>query len=228
MKNLRPKNADADTIDSTPISIYDEDEIVWRHLSAAEGYAELGMYAEAHRELDLADQHSEFRLDVAKQKLNLYIAEERWTDAAIYGEIMTEFDPDEPSHFMKYATALHGLGKTDTAIYALSLAPSKAERDPNYQFRLATYELEAGFCEEALYHLENAIALNPELKQTALLDPDLADLVLEVPPIPRFIASEPEYDPDEFENCEVGSAAFSHSSTSATGFDPEENFDCPF
>ncbi|MFT4548292.1 MAG: tetratricopeptide (TPR) repeat protein [Pseudoalteromonas tetraodonis] len=221
MTQLRPNNTDADT--TAPFFIYDEDELVWRHLSAAEGYTELGMYAEAHRELDLADQHSEFRLDVAKRKLNLYLMEERWKDAAIYGEIMTEFDPDEPSHFMKYATALHGLGRTDTAIYALSLAPSKAERDPNYQFRLAAYELEAGFREEALYHLENALALNPELKKTALLDPELADLVLEVPPIPRFVASEPEYDPEEYED--VADAFMQHIGSQ---LESDEDFDCPF
>ena len=42
-----------------------ENEKQWQQLSAAEGYAELGMFAEAHQQLDLADEYHDFRLEVA-------------------------------------------------------------------------------------------------------------------------------------------------------------------
>jgi len=226
----------------------DDDEALWRRFSVAEGYAELGMYAEAHEELDLADQETGFRLlEVAVRKLDLFLAEGRWKDAAIYGEILTEFDPDEPAHFMKFATALHETGRTDTAIHALSLAPPKLERDPEYQYRLAGYELAAGTREDALFHLENAFALKPELRATALADPNLNSLVAEIPAKPRFIPSTPEYeyapgdtdeDEDEDEDeedwevaeweVEDKPASFECDPTAKPDFESDSDFECPF
>jgi tetratricopeptide (TPR) repeat protein len=200
----------------------DRDKGPWRQLIAAEGYTELGMYAEAHQELDLADQHEQFRMEVAARRLDVFLAQERWKDAAIYGEIMTEFFPDEPEHFMKYATALHELGQTGTAIYALSLAPADLERDPDYQFRLAGYELVAGTREEALFHLENAIALDSDRRESARRDPQLMALVDEVPDEPRFIPSQPPYEPEPGEEEE-----WTHSELYPFG-DPNDDFDCPF
>lgn len=216
-------------------ALADEDDELWQQLSAAEGYTELGMFAEAHRELNLVDQHEEFRLEVAIRKLDLFLAEKRWKDAAIYGEILTEFDEEEPAHFMKYATALHELGRADTAIYVLSLAPSKLERDPEFHWRLAGYELEAGTSEEALFHLENAIALDPELRHTARHDPQLKALVNEVPEAPRFIPSQPEYEPEpgERDNRDDGAGDGEVAASEFDPFDPfdptaDTDFECPF
>lgn len=167
-------------------------------MTAAEGYTELGMFAEAHEQLDLADARGDFRLEVAIRKLDLFLLEKRWKEAVIYGEILTEFLPEEPEYYMKYATALHALGRTDRAIHVLWLAAyetdpaAQVERDPEYQFRLANYELEAGTREDALLHLENAIALEPKLRSRAWLSPKLRPLIAELPWVPRFVPSQPE------------------------------------
>ena len=162
-----------------------------RQLSAAEGYAQLKMYDEAHCELDEVDQHGGFCVEVAIRKLDLYLAESKWKEAAIYGEILTEFLPDEPTHFMKYAKALEELGRTDTAIYVLSLAPQELENDPEFQYRMATYELDSGTREEALIHLENAIALDPNMRKRAWMEAKFRTLMAELPWEPRFVSSQP-------------------------------------
>ena len=86
---------------------------------AAEGYAAIKMFREAHHQLDLADQLSEWRMTVALMRLDLFVKEHRWDEASIYGELMCELDPDEPDHFKKYATALHARGESDQALWLL-------------------------------------------------------------------------------------------------------------
>ncbi|MGI9241505.1 MAG: tetratricopeptide repeat protein [Verrucomicrobiales bacterium] len=188
---MTPRALPEDTYDNLNQIAACENEEPWRQLSAAEGYAELGMFAEAHQQLDLADKYHDFRLEVAIRKLDLFLLEGRWNNAAIYGEILTDFLPEDQAPLMKYAAALHELGQTDRAIYVLSLAPEEAERDPNYQFRLAGYEMEAGSRDDALLHLENAIALEPKMRARAWADPRLRTLIAELPWESRFVYAHP-------------------------------------
>ena len=208
-----------------------ENEKQWQQLSAAEGYAELGMFAEAHQQLDLADEYHDFRLEVAVRKLDLFVLEKRWKDAVIFGEILTEFLPEEQAPLMKYATALHELGHTDRAIHALSLAADEFECDPEYQFRLAGYEIEAGSRTDALRHLENAIALDPKVRTRAWVDPILRPLIAELPWEPRFVHSHPEsmelrgVDPSDSTTSTAGKSGFWNVEFSD---DDEEDSNCPF
>ena len=155
----------------------------------------------------------------------------RWKDAVILGEILTEFLPEEQAPLMKYATALHELGHTDRAIHALWLAADEFECDPEYQFRLAGYEIEAGSRTDALRHLENAIALDPKVRTRAWVDPILRPLIAELPWEPRFVHSHPEsmelrgVDPSDSTTSTAGKSGFWNVEFSD---DDEEDSNCPF
>jgi hypothetical protein len=143
---------------------------------AAEGYAAISMFSEAHHQLDLAEMMPEWRITVAAMKLDLFMREHCWAEAAIYGALMCDLMPDNPDHFKKYATAMQALGKKDEALCLLRQHAETFHWDPEYHYCLGKLEVTAGAEEPALYHISQAIASNSIFRKVALCDPELVTI----------------------------------------------------
>lgn len=156
-----------------------------KHLIAAEGFFDLGMYAEAHEQLELADKDPDLRMAVAARQLDLYIAEERWEDAVILGEVLADLDPENGDYSLQWARALHAQGKSEAALEVLGEAFCELEHDPEYRYYTALYSAVVGQSRKALYNLGQAIAMDSDWLKVALTEPELKDLVEKLPPILR-------------------------------------------
>jgi tetratricopeptide (TPR) repeat protein len=152
------------------------------NLLAAEGYFELEMFEDALDELETADQLPENRMEVLTMQLSIFLAQKRWKDSLPLGEALCDLDPDEPQYFIQYAYALRELDRFEDARCVLLDGPEELEQSSLFYYNLACYEALLGETTTALSTLQHAFAIDPDLKSTALADPDLKSIHDNLPP----------------------------------------------
>src|SRR4051794_30635036 len=87
----------------------------FRHLTAAEGYAELGMFPEADRELDEIDPWVRHVPEVLAVRLRIYHGLKKWELLRVVAGKLAEFDPDEPQWTLSLAWATRRLESVEAA-----------------------------------------------------------------------------------------------------------------
>lgn len=147
-----------------------------RRIIAAQGYVELGLYAEAQGELSLLPPDASVRPDVTELVILCRMGEHHWDQALGLARKLCMDEPTEPGGFIHAAYCLHELGRTEEALDLLTKGPDTLRAKPVYYYNLGCYHARLGHIDEALKLLEQSFEMDGALRSHARKDPDLAEL----------------------------------------------------
>jgi tetratricopeptide (TPR) repeat protein len=147
-----------------------------RHLQAAHGYIELGLFEEANAELEEIDPFSRHSFEVLVAHLAIYHGLEKWEVLAMVAKRLTEWNPKEPGFSFELAYATRRAESIYAAHAILTRAAGLHPNDGTIQFNLACYEAQLGNIDRARAHLTRATKADGKFSLMALDDPDLEPL----------------------------------------------------
>ena len=147
-----------------------------RHLTAAHGYLDLGMFPDAETELDAVDPDVRHLPEVLSVRLEIYLRQESWEQVQGIAVRLMRQDPNEPQWPLSYAYATRRAQTLEAARAILLEAIVRHPREPMIPYNLACYECQLGNLESAKRYLEEAIKMKPGMRAAALDDPDLEPL----------------------------------------------------
>ena len=147
-----------------------------RHIAAAQGYLELGLYEEARAEISALPAALADHTEVVELNVLCCMGERQWEEALKFARKVCELEPERPGGFIHSAYCLHELGRTEDALHTLMTGPSSLRRKAVFYYNMACYSVRLGHVEEALALLKKAFERDPALRMTARNDPDLAML----------------------------------------------------
>jgi tetratricopeptide (TPR) repeat protein len=146
---------------------------IHKALSAAQGYLELGMYEDAHRELNQLSPEMLGRAEFLECRLFLYMQQKRWEEALGIAAKLRRTDPHIATGYIQAAFCLHEMGRTQEAKELLIGGPEGLRQNSLYHYNLACYEAVLGEPESALEYLKRSFLLQPDLREVARDDSDL-------------------------------------------------------
>ena len=148
------------------------------HLSAAEGWLELGNHHEALAELGhIAPKYRKHPL-VLCARWQLYAKAEQWEKAIEVAQAIATMAPEASIGWIHWAYSLHELKRTREARAVLLPVVNLFPNEYTLRYNLACYECQLGDFGAAMDWLQKAIAMGDqmEVRQMALADPDLLPL----------------------------------------------------
>jgi tetratricopeptide (TPR) repeat protein len=147
-----------------------------RKVTAASGFAELGLYQEAVEELEDLPESSRDDIPVLATWLLVYQSWGKWSEAEAVAERLIQKDPDEADWYVALGFAVRRAQSLAAAEVILSAALQKFPGNATIHFNLACYYAQLGDLEKARQSVERAIAIDETFKKVALADPDLKPL----------------------------------------------------
>jgi tetratricopeptide (TPR) repeat protein len=147
-----------------------------RHLTAAEGYATLGMYLDANAELEEIDAEVRHVAEVLAVRVSIYAGLEKWELMQTVAGRLTAHDPDNAQWSISLAYATRRAQSIEAAKSILLEAVERLPKEPILHYNLACYECQLGELEVAKARLAHAFNLEPKCRLMALDDDDLAPL----------------------------------------------------
>ena len=152
------------------------------HLSAAEGWLELGNHHEALSELNLVSLAEQGRVEVLDLRWSISAQLKLWEQCVVLAERIVELAPRNVFGWIHRSYALHELKRTSEARDLLQPALKRFPKNETIPYNLACYECQLGNLEESREWLRRAMKLRSpaELKAQALEDPDLKPLWKEI------------------------------------------------
>jgi|ERR1700736_3186912 tetratricopeptide (TPR) repeat protein len=147
-----------------------------RHVRAAEGYVELGMFREADAELRELDSKCPILEETVVLKLCIYAGLHDWDKAQELASKLAEHDPDNAQWAIWSASAAYRLQSVETAKGILLQALETHPDNANIHYNLSRYETRLQHFKTARRHLARAIQLDPRFKLVAIDDDDLQPL----------------------------------------------------
>jgi predicted Zn-dependent protease len=151
----------------------DEKKNLLKHLNASIGFLELGLPLDAWNELESIEAKHRSFAEVLKVRLEVCRALEKWEMMAEIAQFLAKGEPEESSHLLNFAYAMRRFEKVEVAEKILTNAESKFPEDPLIQYNLGCYRAVLGRLAEARLNLAEAFQRDPDLRITALDDPDL-------------------------------------------------------
>ena len=147
-----------------------------KHLSYANGYRQLGMFADAHSEL--AKIHPDFQeiKEVYVSSLAISSDEKDWEKVVELGRYLATTFPDEVEWWVQWAYALRRSDSVDAARDILESALVVFPVEPCLHYNLGCYACIDGELDLAKGWLTRAIELESDYKLMAMDDEDLVDL----------------------------------------------------
>jgi len=152
------------------------------HLSAAEGWLELGNFHEALSELNLVSKAEQGRVDLLGLRWSISAQLKLWEDCVGIATNILELAPKNVFGWIHRSYALHELKRTIEARDLLQPALKRFPKNETIPYNLACYECQLGDLEAARDWLRRAMKLKkPEaLKEQALEDQDLKPMWPEI------------------------------------------------
>jgi predicted Zn-dependent protease len=144
-----------------------------RKIIAAQGYVELGLFAEAREELGALPENVFDRTDVIELTVLLLMGEQRWEEALTHARQLCEAEPDEPGGFIHAAYCLHEMGRTREAIDVLVRGPASLQGKAVFFYNMGCYRARLGEVDAAVEMLQAAFRKDESLRRAARRDPDL-------------------------------------------------------
>jgi len=150
------------------------------HLTAAEGWIELGSPVEANAELENIAPELRAHPAVLDLRWHIYAHLKKWDECMFLADRVVVADPTLVSGWIHRSFALHELKRTQEAFDLLFPAVELFPKAELIRYNLACYCAQLGKIKEAREWLEKAFALGDakEMKLRALDDPDLEPLWL--------------------------------------------------
>ena len=147
-----------------------------RHLRAAQGYIELGMFVEASDELEcIAPEHRSHPVVLAF-RYDIYCELEKWTHAEVVARHLVKISPEDSGCWIGWAYATRRCQSIEAAKQILLDAEKLYPQDAQIQFNLGCYASQMENPQEAKRRVAVAVALNDSYRLLALDDPDLQPL----------------------------------------------------
>ena len=137
------------------------------------GYLELGMDADANDALESLPSDVKSHPLVFAARLELLMVLTRWEDGVILGQSLCGHWPNHFDFWISTAFCFHEMKRTSEAKQTLLNAPQPIRESALYSYNLACYEAQLGSVETAMTLLKTCFAIDPEMRETALDDPDL-------------------------------------------------------
>ena len=147
-----------------------------RHVLAASGYCELGMFDEAELALEAIDAEDKVRKEVFAARVDLYMATQKWSSVAEVARHLVDIEPENAAWWVNLAYATRRAESIDKAQALLLQARALHPDNPIIAFNLSCYACVTGHTEQAKTHLNHAIALDRNIRGLALRDEDLQTL----------------------------------------------------
>lgn len=147
-----------------------------RHLSAAEGYAALGMFLDANAELEQIDAEVRHVAEVLTVRVSIYAGLEKWELMRTVAGRLAAHDPDNAQWPISFAFATRRAQSIEAAKLILLAAVERHPKEPMLHYNLACYECQLGDLEVAKSRLAHAFKLAPKCRLMALDDEDLKPL----------------------------------------------------
>ena len=147
-----------------------------RHLTAAQGYLELGMFLDADAELEEIDPGCRHLPEVLAVRLEICRGLKKWNLMETVARRLAEYEPENVQWPLSWAYATR---RVDSIAAARAILLKAVERHPEaatVHFNLACYECQLGNLELARGHLKLAFKLKPQSRMMALEDEDLEAL----------------------------------------------------
>jgi len=147
-----------------------------KHLTAAQGYVELGMFLNAIAELEEIDPEVRHVPEVLEVRVQIYRALKKWELMQTVAKTLAIHDPDEPQWTVSWAYATR---RADSIELARIILVNAIERMPNvaiFHYNLACYICQLGDLEKTKESLHQAFKLDPGMRVIALDDEDLEPL----------------------------------------------------
>jgi tetratricopeptide (TPR) repeat protein len=149
-----------------------------QHLSAAQGWIELGNLAEARRELDSLSPAAAAQPDALEGWWQFHAAAREWEAALAAAARLIKLDPERCSGHIHLSFSLHELKRTQEAWDQLLPAAARFPGVSTIPYNLACYACQLGHLKEARQWLTLALSVGNqgEVLAMALRDADLQPL----------------------------------------------------
>jgi tetratricopeptide (TPR) repeat protein len=145
-------------------------------LLAAQGYCELGMFADALAELETLPKALLDHPMVVEARLIVLMTARRWAEALAAAVELTKLIPGKNIGYIHTAYCQHELGQTAQARDTLLGGPESLHSEAVYHYNLACYECRLGNHDLARAHLDKSFALDKSFRELAKNDTDLTPL----------------------------------------------------
>lgn len=143
------------------------------HVSAACGYAELGMMRECVAELDAIEPRMQTRPEVLHLRLQYWMQKKRWSQALRIAQKLCRVAPDRSTGFLHAGYCLHKVGKTAEAKATLIKGPVALLKEPIYYYNMGCYDALLGNIGDAKTNLKISFKMDASFRDLAKRDPDL-------------------------------------------------------
>ena len=154
----------------------DEKKNLLTHLNASIGFLELGLPLDAWNELESIEAKHRSFAEVLKVRLEVCRALEKWEMMAEIAQFLAKGEPEESSHLLNFAYAMRRFENVEVAEKILTDAETKFPEDSLIKYNLGCYRAVLGRVAEARLNLAEAFQRDPDLRITAIDDPDLEDV----------------------------------------------------
>ena len=148
-------------------------DLFTKHITAAQGYIELGMFLDANEELELIDPEKRDSTEVLALRVQIYSALKKWELMQVVARVLALRDPDNVGWTVNWADATRRAECIDAARLILLEAVERIPAAAIFHYNLACYECQLGDVEVAKIRLEHALKLEPKYRIKALEDVDL-------------------------------------------------------
>lgn len=147
------------------------------HLSAAQGWLELGNHVEANEELEHITPSLRAHPDVLEVRWQIYAHAKKWEACVEIADAIIKLDPNRPESWVHRSFALHELKRTQEAFDQLLPVADRFPKVWTVPYNLSCYCAQLGRLEECQEWLKKAMAIDDHtVKRTAIGDPDLKPL----------------------------------------------------
>ncbi len=147
-----------------------------RHLQAAQGYLELGLPLEAHEEIEDIEPELRTLSEVLAVRVFIFQALGKWELMQTIAAELCVRQFDNPDWFLKLATATRRAVGAQEALAVLATVANRFPTCALILYNMACYAAQLGHLDSARARLAEAIKLEPQCREMALFDPDLAPL----------------------------------------------------
>lgn len=158
------------------------------HLDTTLGYLALGMYQDAWDELESLPPEAKADVGVIELRIEILQRLGKWEFARVLAESLAKRCPENPHWWILWAYSLRREQSVEAAQSVLSEARAIHPDVGMIAYNLACYACVLGDLEETRALLQTAFSLDPLLRKTALDDPDLEPLWLDLGKTPSNLA----------------------------------------
>jgi tetratricopeptide (TPR) repeat protein len=147
-----------------------------QYWQAAAGYAELGMFLEADKELDKIDPFNRAAPEVLALRIAIYRGLEKWELMQEIATRLAQFELDDVQWTISLAYATRRANSIEAAKQVLLNAQPKFPKEPAIKYNLACYFCQTGDIKTAKSYLKKAFEIDLKWRMAALEDEDLKPL----------------------------------------------------